>query len=170
LSTSDVRTWLPPFRPQASTTKLLRFCQGGPPAYGILRGERIRQIRGNIFDDYEETKGLHWVSRVKFLCPCEPPKIFAVGRNYKSHIGDRKPPENPEIFFKPISALQNPGDPIVIPRGASNVHFEGELVAVIGRRANGVSLSEAADAIFGVTCGNDVSERDWQIGPQRDLQ
>lgn len=170
MSTTDVRTWLPPFRPQFPTLKFLRFCQGGLPAYGILRGERVRQIRGNPYDNYEETRGLHWVSRVKLLYPCEPPKIFAVGRNYKSHIKDKKPPEYPEIFFKPVSALQNPGDPIVIPRGAKNVHFEGELVAVIGKRAKGLPVSGTAELIFGVTCGNDVSERDWQIGPQRDLQ
>jgi len=169
-TTDDIRTWMPPFRPQFPTLKFLRFRQGGSAAYAILRGERVRQIRGSIFDQYEETKGLHWISRVKLLCPCEPPKIFAVGRNYRSHIKDKKPPENPEIFFKPISALQNPGDPIVIPRGAKNVHFEGELVAVIGKTAKKISPSKAKDVIFGVTCGNDVSERDWQIGSQRDLQ
>jgi 2-keto-4-pentenoate hydratase/2-oxohepta-3-ene-1,7-dioic acid hydratase in catechol pathway len=107
---------------------------------------------------------------VKLLYPCEPPKIFAVGRNYQSHIGERKASLHPEIFFKPISALQNPGNPIVIPRGAKNVHFEGELVAVIGKTAKGISASEAKEAIFGVTCGNDVSERDWQIGPEKDRQ
>jgi 2-keto-4-pentenoate hydratase/2-oxohepta-3-ene-1,7-dioic acid hydratase in catechol pathway len=64
------------------------------------------------------------------------------------------------MFYKPVSALQNPGDPIVIPQDAANVHFEGELVIVIGPRGT----------IFGVTCGNDVSERDWQSGPHKDLQ
>jgi len=155
----------------ASVTRFLRFRQGGPPAPAILfNHERLRQIRGDMFGKYEETRGLHWLSKVKLLYPCEPPKILAVGRNYKSHIGDKKPPVHPEIFFKPVSALQNPGDPIIIPRGASNVHFEGELVLVIGKTASHLSVSQAAEAIFGITCGNDVSERDWQIGPERDLQ
>jgi 2-keto-4-pentenoate hydratase/2-oxohepta-3-ene-1,7-dioic acid hydratase in catechol pathway len=64
------------------------------------------------------------------------------------------------MFYKPVSALQHPGGPIVIPPDAANVHFEGELVIVVGPRGS----------IFGVTCGNDVSERDWQNGPHKDLQ
>ncbi|MDH7500471.1 MAG: fumarylacetoacetate hydrolase family protein, partial [candidate division NC10 bacterium] len=59
---------------------------------------------------------------------------------------------------------------MVIPRRARNVHLEGELVAVIGKRAKKISPYEAKEVIFGVTCGNDVSERNWQIGAQRDLQ
>src|SRR5438876_1051286 len=54
--------------------------------------------------------------------------------------------------------------------GARNVHFEGELVLVIGRKCKNVSAAEAREAIFGVTCGNDVSERDWQGSAQKDLQ
>ncbi|MDH7500470.1 MAG: DUF2437 domain-containing protein [candidate division NC10 bacterium] len=70
--------------------KFLRFRQGGsPPAYGILRGERVRRVRGSLYGQYEETEGPHWLSRVKLLCPCDPPKIFAVGRNYRSHIKDK---------------------------------------------------------------------------------
>jgi 2-keto-4-pentenoate hydratase/2-oxohepta-3-ene-1,7-dioic acid hydratase in catechol pathway len=44
------------------------------------------------------------------------------------------------------------------------------LVLVIGKRASRVSVADAPNAIFGVTCGNDVSERDWQSGPSKDLQ
>ena len=69
-----------------------------------------------------------------------------------------------------MSCLQDPDGPIVIPRDAVNVHYEGELVIVMGRRAQGASREEAAAAIFGVTCGNDVSERDWQHGANKDLQ
>src|SRR6185369_13599058 len=110
------------------------------------------------------------LARVKLLYPCEPAKVLAVGRNYKSHLGERQQPKRPEIFYKPVSSLQNPGDPIRFPEGAANVHFEGEMVLVIGRRIRNASPEEAAAAIFGITCGNDVSERDWQNGPDKDLQ
>jgi 2-keto-4-pentenoate hydratase/2-oxohepta-3-ene-1,7-dioic acid hydratase in catechol pathway len=156
---------------EPSITRFLRFQLGVLPAYGILlNGDRLRQIRGDLFENWEETKDEHQVSRCKLLYPCEPRTIFAVGRNFKSHIGEKREPTRPEIFFKPVSSLQNPEDSIVIPKGANNVHFEGELVLVIGRKARGLSVEEAREAIFGVTCGNDVSERDWQIGPDRDLQ
>jgi 2-keto-4-pentenoate hydratase/2-oxohepta-3-ene-1,7-dioic acid hydratase in catechol pathway len=74
------------------------------------------------------------------------------------------------MFYKPVTALQDPEEPIVLPRESTDVHYEGELVVVIGKRARDVSPGEARDAIFGVTCGNDVSERNWQHGQGKDLQ
>jgi 2-keto-4-pentenoate hydratase/2-oxohepta-3-ene-1,7-dioic acid hydratase in catechol pathway len=141
-------------------TKYVRYRKDAATGYGILDGATITEIRGGLFDAHEPTGVAHPIGEVKLLYPCEPSKILAVGRNYKSHLGDRQAPERPEMFYKPVSALQHPGDPIVIPPDAANVHFEGELVIVIGPDAS----------IFGVTCGNDVSERDWQNGPHKDLQ
>lgn len=153
-----------------TVTRYVRFRRGQAMAYGILDGESIRELEGRPFGPHKETGARHPLSEVKLLFPCQPPKVLAVGLNYKSHIGTRQPPANPELFYKPISALQNPEDPIVIPPGAKNVHYEGELVLVIGRRAKNVSVEQAREVIFGVTCGNDVSERDWQNGPQKDVQ
>jgi 2-keto-4-pentenoate hydratase/2-oxohepta-3-ene-1,7-dioic acid hydratase in catechol pathway len=93
-----------------------------------------------------------------------------VGRNYRSHLGDRPAPDRPEIFYKPISSLQDPEEDIVIPPDATNVHYEGELVLVIGQRTKDATPARAREAIFGVTCGNDVSEREWQSGAGKDLQ
>jgi 2-keto-4-pentenoate hydratase/2-oxohepta-3-ene-1,7-dioic acid hydratase in catechol pathway len=138
----------------------VRYRKDSAVAYGILEGADISEIRGGLFDPPEPTGVTQTLSEVKLLYPCEPSKILAVGRNYKSHLGDRQQPQRPEMFYKPVSALQHPGDPIVIPPDAANVHFEGELVIVMG----------AGGTIFGVTCGNDVSERDWQNGPNKDLQ
>lgn len=151
-------------------TKFVRYRRGSSTAYGILDGETIREIQDGLFGSRTETGARHKLSEVKLLFPCEPPKVFAVGLNYRSHIGARQAPSNPEIFYKPISALQDPGGPIVIPEGAQNVHFEGELVIVIGEQARGITAEEARRVIFGFTCGNDVSERDWQNGPQKDMQ
>ncbi len=151
-------------------TRFVRFQNGSAVAYGLLEGDAIREIAGDPFSPLHETGAVHRPGSVKVLYPCQPPKIFAVGRNYKSHLGQRVQPERPEIFYKPITALQNPGDPIRFPRDAHNVHYEGELVLVIGRRIKDAGPEEAREAIFGVTCGNDVSERDWQAGPAKDLQ
>ena len=141
-------------------TQYVRYRKDSAVAYGILDGATVREIRGDLFGAHEATGATHPIAAVKLLYPCEPSKILAVGRNYKSHLGDRQAPDRPEMFYKPVSALQNPDDPIVIPQDAANVHFEGELVIVIGQRGT----------IFGVTCGNDVSDRDWQNGPRKDLQ
>ena len=151
-------------------TKFTRFRSGSTVSYGILEGNTIRQLRGGLFEAPSETGQTFDLSGVSILAPCEPRKILAVGRNYKSHLHGRPQPAQPEIFFKPISALQDPGGPIVIPRDATDLHYEAELVVVIGKEARNLSPDEARSAIFGVTCGNDVSERNWQSGPDKDLQ
>jgi 2-keto-4-pentenoate hydratase/2-oxohepta-3-ene-1,7-dioic acid hydratase in catechol pathway len=147
--------------------KYVRYENRGKISYGILDGDSIKEIRGNLLGSRAETGTKLKLDAVKLLSPCEPTKVLAVGLNYKSHLGDRPAPEKPELFFKPLTSLQNPNGEIVIPPGAKNVHYEGEMVIVIGKKARRVSSEKAADYIFGYTCGNDVSERDWQRG---DLQ
>jgi len=151
-------------------TKYVRFQKDSTTAYGILEEETIQEISGDLLGAHKRTAAKHKLSDVKLLYPITPPKVLAVGLNYKSHLGDRPAPASPEMFYKPISSLQNPGDPILIPKDSKNTHYEGELVLIIGKRASRISVADAPSVIFGVTCGNDVSERDWQSGPQKDLQ
>lgn len=138
--------------------------------YGLIAADKIRELQGGLFDPPVLTGREVALSDVKLLAPCEPPKILAVGLNYRSHLGTRAVPHIPGIFYKPISSIQNPGDPIVIPEEAIDVHYEGELVVVIGKKISKASREEAQAAIFGVTCGNDVSDRNWQRGDGKDLQ
>jgi 2-keto-4-pentenoate hydratase/2-oxohepta-3-ene-1,7-dioic acid hydratase in catechol pathway len=70
--------------------------------------------------------------------------------------------QTPQLFFKSPSCLIATGEDIVIPPGTNEVHYEAELVIVIGRTAKNVGVEEAREFILGVTCGNDVSARDWQ--------
>lgn len=151
-------------------TKYIRFQKDSGSAYGILDGDTVREIEGGLFGDRRETGATHRAADLKLLYPVEPTKILAVGLNYRSHLRNRPAPAHPEMFYKPLSALQNPGDPIVLPGDSNNVHYEGEIVAVIGRRTKDATTEQARDSIFGVTCGNDVSERDWQHGANKDLQ
>jgi 2-keto-4-pentenoate hydratase/2-oxohepta-3-ene-1,7-dioic acid hydratase in catechol pathway len=151
-------------------TRFVRFRSASADAYGILHGDTIHEIAGGLFGTHEQTGAVHALSSVKLLAPCEPTKILGVGLNYRSHLSGRPQPAQPEIFFKAVTSLQNPGDPIEIPRDATDVHYEGELVVAIGKPVKRASVEEARDAIFGVTCGNDVSERNWQHGAGKDLQ
>jgi len=142
----------------------------GAAHYGLVTDGKIAELRGGLFDAPEPTGRKLALSEVKLLAPCEPPKIFAVGLNYRSHLGTRPAPSCPGIFYKPISSIQNPDGPVVIPEGAIDVHYEGELVVVIGKTVSKASREEAAAAVFGVTCGNDISDRNWQRGEGKDLQ
>jgi 2-keto-4-pentenoate hydratase/2-oxohepta-3-ene-1,7-dioic acid hydratase in catechol pathway len=148
----------------------IRYRYDGQVAYGLLEGRLVREIGGNLTGALAPTGKTIELSQVELLCPCEPGKILAVGLNYRSHLGQRPQPAHPEMFLKPVSALQDPEGPIVIPRDATDVHYEGELVVVIGTKVKNASPEQAANAIFGVTCGNDVSDRNWQHGEKKDLQ
>ena len=150
--------------------KFVRYQTPSATSYGILEGDAIREISGSPLAPHTQTGATHPLSAVKLLAPLVPGKILAVGLNYKSHLGGRPQPAHPEMFYKPVSALQNPGDAIVIPRDATDVHYEGEIVLVVGKAARNVTPEEAKACIFGVTCGNDVSERNWQHGAGKDLQ
>ncbi len=147
--------------------KFVRYRHGSSVQYGLLEGETVREVRGNILEKYSATNTTRKLSEVKLLPPIDPPKVLAVGLNYKSHIGNRPAPKVPEIFYKPATCLVEPEGNIVIPPEARNVHYEGEMVIVMKRRARNVSVQEAPEYVFGYTCGNDVSERDWQ---KNDLQ
>jgi len=138
--------------------------------WGRLDGGTVRELSQAPYLATQETGKKYSLAKVMLAAPVEPLKLLAVGLNYRSHVGNRAIPKEPEIFYKPITCLQDPGAPIIHPSDSKNTHYEGELVIVIGKGGKNLSLDQAKDAIFGVTCGNDVSERDWQSGPQKDLQ
>ncbi|MEX0740373.1 MAG: fumarylacetoacetate hydrolase family protein [Pseudohongiella sp.] len=91
-------------------------------------------------------------------------KIIAIGFNYIDHAAEMavEVPEEPLIFMKAVSALSNPFDPVVSPRGATKLDYEAELVVVIGKRAQYVDVRDALDHVAGYSVGNDVSERAFQ--------
>ena len=147
---------------EKKVTQYARFQAGDTVAHGIVEGDRIRQIAGDLFGSWKPTEKTYPLSAVKLLVPTEPSKVLACAGNYKSHMGATPAHPAPEFFFKVPSCLIADGEEIVIPRGAENVHYEAELVIVIGKRARNVSKDEALEYVFGVTCGHDVSARDWQ--------
>lgn len=158
-----------------SISRFIRYRDAsGSTAWGLVDGTTVRQLTAAPYLDHRPTGHTALLADVTLLAPAEPPKIFAIGRNYKSHLGTRPQPAQPEVFYKPITCLQNPGGPIVIPHASENLHYEGELVVVLGRALTKGTPEQAREAIFGVTCGNDVSERFWQNGGEggagKDLQ
>jgi len=98
------------------------------------------------------------------VIPLKPSKIIGIGRNYPAHareLGNEVPPE-PVIFFKPPTALLEPGGTILLPRVSRRVEFEAEIGVVIGRRLRHAGEDEAERGIGGFTCVNDVTCRDLQ--------
>ncbi len=123
-----------------------------------------RNITGTLPGDWWVTDTCADVR--KLLTPVVPVAIFAIGLNYRQHAVETHAPipEFPVLFMKNVAAIQNPNDPILIPRQlrSDEVDYECELVVVIGKRCKNVSRADALQYVLGYTCGNDVSARDWQ--------
>lgn len=154
--------------------KIARFEMDSQVAYGLVEDTTVKIISGSPFADFNPTGETRPLSSVRLLAPVpRPGKILALAENYRSHLGTVPDagivpePERPEPFFKTATSVIGPDDDIVIPPGAKEVHEEGELVAVIGKRARNVSEAKALEYVLGYMCGNDVSARDWQ---RRDRQ
>jgi 2-keto-4-pentenoate hydratase/2-oxohepta-3-ene-1,7-dioic acid hydratase in catechol pathway len=157
----------------AEITRYVRYDDGGDVHYGIEDGGTIRELDGAPWAGGRETGTSVDASDVTLLAPAEPSKVIAVGYNYISHREEmtheepRPIPEHPPLFLKLPTSITGPGTDVVYPKDATDLHFEGELVVVIGKKASKVSPGDAADYVFGVTAGNDISERSWQAN---DLQ
>jgi len=147
---------------EKEVTKYARFRVDQKVSYGIVEGDRVRELSGDLFGKWSKTDKTYPLTEVKLLVPTRPSKMLALAGNYKSHLEGQPEPKNPEIFFKVPSCLIPTDARIVIPKGTNEVHAEGEMVVVIGRRAKNVPPDKAMEYVFGVTCGNDVSARDWQ--------
>lgn len=145
-----------------SITRYVRYLSQGKTGYGILDGDFVHCLRENFLEDVTRTGDRLPLANVRLLAPCEPSKVLAVGRNYQSHLGERAPLAYPGVFLKLPTCIVGPEDNVVIPPGATDVHYEAELVVVIGKAAKAIAREEVRHHLFGVTAGNDISERLWQ--------
>ena len=148
-------------------TKYVRYEHDGATSYGVLEGETIHQLSGSVFESPERTGASVALDDVTLLPPSEPKKVVAAGLNYRSHLGGATPAEYPGLFDKHATSLIGHEAEIAYYEDATNLHFEGEMVLIIGKLTRNVSVEDAPDHIFAVAPGNDISERVWQ---SNDLQ
>lgn len=151
--------------------KWCRFKSDSKVAYGIIEDDSVSEVEGSPFEGYTKTNRTFPLEMVKLLVPVIPPTFYAAGLNYREHVTvtARKRGEEPrfppqaDVGYRANNALIAHNEPIVIPRDASElVQYEGELVAVIGKKCHRISEEQALDYVLGYTIGNDVSERTWQ--------
>lgn len=146
--------------------RIVRFRAKEGPRYGILDdGQIIRSLQGAPFERLDYDGEQFPLAEVDLLAPCEPSKVVGIGLNYRDHAEELglALPEEPMLFLMPGTAVIGPGQTIRLPEASERVDYEGELAVVIGRRAFRIRQEEAADAILGYTCFNDVTARDLQI-------
>ena len=151
--------------------KWCRFNAGNRVAYGIVEGDSIVEVDGSPFDSYSKISKTHALGSVKLEVPVIPPTFYAAGINYPEHITwaaekvgtDPNLPKKADVGYRAVNALIPHEEPIVVPKDATDeVQYEGELVAVIGKKCKNVTEAQALDYVLGFTIGNDVSERTWQ--------
>ena len=93
----------------------------------------------------------------------DPRQVFAIALNYRPHAAEAGfvPPETPLVFTKFPTCITGPSATVRLPAG--NVDWEIEVVAVIGRGGHHLGRDRAWEAVAGLTCGQDLSERVLQL-------
>lgn len=144
--------------------KIAKVIAGAGEFNGIIKDSKIEKIKGSLFGGFSETGESLPLSEVKYLPPCRPSKIVAIGLNYKDHAKEfgSKIPDEPMLFMKPSTSVIGHGDTIIYPHQSKKVDYEGELAIVIGKKCKDVSVEKAKEYVAGFTCANDVTARDLQ--------
>lgn len=146
--------------------KIARFMVNDTVHYGMVQGEIVQVIEGDIFQNYQVTPQTYNLSEIKLLAPVQPGKVIGVGLNYMAHITEfnREPvaPEEPVTFMVSPTAIIGPEEEIILPYPEHENHHEAELVVIIGQEARNIPREMTNKYILGYTCGNDVSDRDIQ--------
>ncbi|MGB7156703.1 MAG: fumarylacetoacetate hydrolase family protein [Tepidisphaeraceae bacterium] len=143
--------------------RIIRFVSHGQIHHGVPIGDAsARKIEGDLFGKYDVTGTVLEVERL--LAPIVPADILCIGLNYREHAAESNSaiPTNPVLFIKGGNTLNHPGEPILIPRRSTMIDYEAELAIIIGKAAKNVPRERAMEHVFGYTCANDVSSRDWQ--------
>jgi 2-keto-4-pentenoate hydratase/2-oxohepta-3-ene-1,7-dioic acid hydratase in catechol pathway len=105
------------------------------------------------------------LNTVVLRAPLRPPKILAIGINYRDHASEsnNEVPDQPVVFAKFPSSVIGPDDKIIVPREETRPDWEGEVAIVIGRPTYRARPESAHSAIGAFTALNDVSGRRAQL-------
>ena len=144
--------------------KIARYSHNDEINYGIVKGDILRPVKGDLFGDFSATGETMPLSDVTLLTPVQPGKLVCVGLNYKLHAEESGAaiPEEPMLFMCANSAVIPDGGTILLDSAEARIDYEAEIAVVIGRQVRHVPETEARSCIFGYTICNDVSNRDYQ--------
>jgi 2-keto-4-pentenoate hydratase/2-oxohepta-3-ene-1,7-dioic acid hydratase in catechol pathway len=162
--------------------RFARYDADGGPRIGVVAGDGVVPTGFETLEaliaagerGLEEARkaldGADPLDAGRLLVPLRPRQVICCGINYASHLEENpgaKVPPQPFLFAKLPSSVIGPGEPIVIPAPESEVDYEVELTAVVGKTTRNVGRDEALGCVFGYTVVNDVSGRDIQFVDQQ---
>jgi len=169
--------------------KLFRYVQQGQARVGVMPSGTSHQFVdlamldatvtpeiSALFDPVVRERVAHKLSQtpadafqslahVQFEVPiAQPPKIVCMGLNYADHAkeGGNARPEYPSFFMRVATSMTPHNGPIVRPKVSTKLDYEAELAVVIGQKARHLNADNALDCVFGYSCFNDGSLRDYQ--------
>jgi 5-oxopent-3-ene-1,2,5-tricarboxylate decarboxylase / 2-hydroxyhepta-2,4-diene-1,7-dioate isomerase len=135
--------------------RLARFAADGMVQRGVMTDNDtvILSDHGKVYDANE----------VVWLPPVDSRKVVGLALNYADHAQElgMSSPEEPALFFKPLSSLIGHRAQVIAPRNIEYMHYEVELAVVIGRAARKVRAADAMEHVKGYTIANDVTVRDF---------
>lgn len=129
---------------------------------GLLRSGLVSRAQAVVAQGVAD----HALGDVHVLSPTgRGLRYFCIGVNYPERNEEYKDgserPKYPSIFIRSHASFSAHGEPIVRPRESEQLDYEGELAVVIGRAGRRIPEERAMEHVFGYTCANDGSVRDW---------
>lgn len=137
---------------------VLSVLEAGEPGSAAL-DELADRVAAGVGSDHVVEAHDGWLPPI-----LQPHKVIGVGANYKDHLdyAGIPHPTTPYLFLKPASTtLLGHERVLTIPRQVEYADWEGELAAIVGRRARNVTPETALEHVFGYAPANDFSARDW---------
>ena len=172
--------------------RILAFDKSGNPTLGVRRGDEVvdlsvaasdlpgdlpallaggddamsrvkSAVNGALGDAVRSVEGLTYHPTI-----WNPGKIICVGLNYAAHAAEAQSDtstvqEYPSLFLRVTTTLVGHEQSLVVPKASSNLDYEAEMVAVIGKSGSGVSKANALEYVAGYSVFNEGSVRDYQF-------
>ena len=141
-------------------TQWVRFQHQGKSGLGQVKGDQIAIYSGDLFNNPQATGETIHLADVTIDIPCIPSKMVAMVDNFHALVTklEHAVPAEPLYFLKGNNSFLAANQVIRTPKSyTGKVVYEGELGIVIGKHCHEADESEAAAAIFGYTCINDVT-------------
>jgi 2-keto-4-pentenoate hydratase/2-oxohepta-3-ene-1,7-dioic acid hydratase in catechol pathway len=166
--------------------RLLNFRVDGRDSCGVLGpngivdlGERMRGSAADVTSLVRSgqaevaravagagSRGDYALDQVQVLSPAgRCVRYFCIGVNYPERNEEYKDgsekPRYPSVFMRSHTSFSAHDEPIVRPRESEQLDYEGEIAIVIGLGGRRIAQEEAMEHVFGYTCANEGSVRDW---------
>ena len=163
--------------------RLLSFTADGRPGYGLVdqHGTGVVDLAARLPEDdlgqlvesgridsaraHADSPADHSIDAITFERPLPwPSKIFCIGVNYGGRSGeyvDSTDAPYPSVFVRFPDSFTGHDRPLIRPPESDQLDYEGEIVAVIGRKGRRIPVERARDHIAALTLGNEGTIRDW---------